>query len=89
MARLLAYLLNWSYQPERRQTSEHSWRSTIEHGRESINELLEESPSLKPRLPQLLAPAYADAVAEVVGETNLAKQTFPSTCPWESRPDNG
>src|SRR5947209_816075 len=56
VARLLAHLLKWSYQPKRRQSSEHSWRSTIEHARESINEVLEESPSLKPRLPQLLAP---------------------------------
>ena len=82
MARLLAHPLNWSYQPKLRRTSEHSWRSTIEHAREAIDELLDESPSLKPRLAQVIEPAYRDALAQVVGESNLPKQSFPATCPW-------
>src|SRR6266851_7946350 len=82
MARLMAHLLKWSYQPERRQMSDHSWRATIEHARESVSELLGESPSLKPQLPQLLPQAYRDAVAEVVTQTNLPKRTFPADCPW-------
>jgi len=82
LARLISHLLKWSYQPERRQMSDHSWRATIEHARESVSELLGESPSLKPQLPQLLPQAYRDAVAEVVTQTNLPKRTFPADCPW-------
>jgi DNA primase len=81
LARLMAHLLKWSSQPQRR-TSEHSWRATIEHARDSARELLQENPSLKPQLPELLSGAYRDALAQVVGETNLPKKNFPAACPW-------
>jgi hypothetical protein len=81
LARLMSHLLKWSYQPERRRISEHSWRATIEHARQSVSELLSESPSFKPQLPQLLRLAYSDAVAEAVAQTNLPKRTFPADCP--------
>ena len=38
LARLLAHLLKWSHQPERWRSSEHSWRATIEHARDSARE---------------------------------------------------
>ena len=82
LARLQAHLLKWSYQPERRRSSEHSWRATIEHARDSARELIEENPSLKPQLQELLSKAYRDALAQVVGETNLPKETFPAASPW-------
>jgi DNA primase len=82
LARLMSHLLKWSYQPERRRISEHSWRATIEHARQSVSELLNESPSFKPQLSQLLLQAYRDAVAEAVAQTNLPKRTFPIDCPW-------
>jgi hypothetical protein len=44
--------------------------------------LLQENPSLKPQLPELLSGAYRDALAQVVGETNLPKKNFPAACPW-------
>jgi hypothetical protein len=47
-----------------------------------VRELIEENPSLKPQLPQLVSSAYRDALAQVVGETNLPKKNFPATCPW-------
>ena len=82
LARLLAHLLKWCYQPERRRSSEHSWRATIEHARDSVDELVEENPSLKPQLKELLQAAYRDALAEVVGQTNLPKKRFPPASPW-------
>jgi len=82
LARLMSHLLKWSYQPERRRISEYSWRATTEHARQSISELLNESPSFKPQLSQLLLKAYRDAVAETVAQTNLPKRTFPTDCPW-------
>jgi hypothetical protein len=82
LARLLAHLLKWSYQPERRRSSENSWRATIEHARDSTRELVEENPSAKPELHEFLRAAYRDALAQVVGETNLPKKNFPAACPW-------
>lgn len=82
LARLIAHLLKWSYQTERRRASEHSWRATIEHARDSVRELLDDNPSLKPQLPEFLPAAYRDALAQVVGETNLPRQNFPAACPW-------
>ena len=82
LARLLAHLLKWAYQPKRRPTSHNSWRATINHARQSINEILDESPGLGTQLPQMLAVGYRDALAQVLEETGLPEQTFPGTCPW-------
>jgi hypothetical protein len=82
LARLIAHLLKWAYQPERRPTSQNSWRATIKHARESINEILDESPSLRPQLPQMVPAGYRDGLAQVLGETGLPEQTFPAACPW-------
>jgi hypothetical protein len=78
----MAHLLKWSHQPERRQASEHSWSATIEHARSSVHEILDENPSLRPQLSEFLAAAYREALALVVGETNLPKQSFPALCLW-------
>ena len=43
---------------------------------------MEENPSLKSQLRELLARAYRDTLAQVVGETNLPEKSFPSSCPW-------
>jgi hypothetical protein len=82
LARLIAHLLKWAYQTKRRPTSQNSWRATIKHARESINEILDESPSLRPQLPQMVPAGYRDALAQVLEETGLPEQTFPATCPW-------
>lgn len=44
MAVLLAHLLKWQFQPERRG---HSWEATIRLQRSKLQELLGDSPSLK------------------------------------------
>jgi hypothetical protein len=82
LARLLTHLLKWSHQTQRRRLSVNSWRATIEHARDTVLELLEENPSLKPAIPELFPAAYRDALAQVVSETNLPKDRFPAKCPW-------
>ena len=82
LARLIAHLLKWAYQPQRRPTSQNSWHATIKHARESIHEILDESPSLSPQLPQMVTLGYRDALAQVLAETGLPEQTFPAACPW-------
>lgn len=82
MAVLLAHLLKWRYQPERRGAS---WEKTIKARRKDIGYALEESPSLLPKLqePRWLDMVWARAVAQAVDETGL--DCFPEVCPWTMR----
>lgn len=76
---LLAHLLKWKYQPERRGAS---WEKTITAQRKEISYALEESPSLAPKLqePRWLDMVWSRAVAQAVNETGL--DCFPDECPW-------
>lgn len=79
MAVLLAHLLKWQHQPERRGAS---GEKTIKAQRKEIAYALDESPSLAPKLqePRWLDMVWARAVAQAVGETGL--DCFPEECPW-------
>ena len=75
---VLLHLLKWRYQPERRGKS---WKSSIRKGRNAIERLLEESPSLQPRLPAMVTAEYRRARIEAADETGLPLSTFPESCP--------
>ncbi|MEA3639382.1 MAG: DUF29 domain-containing protein [Lamprobacter sp.] len=76
---LLAHLLKWQHQPERRSPS---WRATIKEQRLSIGDLLDDNPSLKPTLEQQIAKAYRLGRLLAVKETNLEESQFPVDCPY-------
>jgi hypothetical protein len=79
MAVLLAHLLKWQFQPERRGAS---WEKTIRAQRKEISYGLDETPSLVPKLQETrwLDMVWARAIAQAAVETNL--DCFPETCPW-------
>ena len=77
---LLAHLLKWEYQSQKRS---RSWLATIRVQRRDLLRLLEESPSLKSYLDEALAKAYPNARDLAVGETNLPSATFPMQCPYQ------
>ena len=79
MAVLLAHLLKWQYQPDRRGSS---WQRTLKEQRRALAEHLAEAPSLKRSLldEHWIRKTWADAVAKAVEETDLV--VFPETCPW-------
>lgn len=79
MVVLLAHLLKWRYQADRRGAS---WEKTINAQRKEISYALDESPSLVPKLqePRWLDMVWARAVAQAVSETGL--DCFPGECPW-------
>jgi hypothetical protein len=81
MAVLLAHLLKWEYQPERRGSS---WRDTITTQRERIARRLRKTPSLKTALTDVdwLADAWDDGVDIAIQETGFARKVFPKTCAW-------
>lgn len=78
---LLVHLLKWRYQPERREDS-HGWSDTIVEQREQIADLLADSPSLRPQVPDLLPLRYVRACRRVLRETEPAEVVLPQACPW-------
>ena len=79
MAVLLAHLLKWRYQPERRGAS---WEATIRVQRKALVAHLARVPSLEAILRDTdwWTGTWADAVTKVIDETGLAD--FPDQCPW-------
>ena len=79
---LVMHLLKWRYQPSGRETG-HSWYSTIREHRSQIAAIVDDSPSLRRVVPELLQRRYPSAREGASGETRLPLQTFPDTCPWD------
>lgn len=79
LAVLLAHLLKWQYQPERRSVS---WRLTINEQRRHLALLLEDSPSLQARLEEFLPRAYRDGTRAALEETGFLNSPFPPACPY-------
>jgi hypothetical protein len=77
---LLAHMLKWTYQPERRSPS---WRAAIAEQRLSLQDLLDDNPSLRPTLKDQLPKAYCRARLLAIKETNLDDDSFPSACPFD------
>jgi hypothetical protein len=76
---LLMHLLKWVHQPERRSVS---WLGSIDHQRMEIGDLLEGSPSLEARLPEIYERAYRDARQLAARQTRLPLAIFPEACPF-------
>jgi hypothetical protein len=77
---LLAHLLKWRYQPQRRR---RSWQTSILNARAEITRRLERNPSLQHSWDDMLAWAYPKARRLAQVETTLPFETFPNMCPWE------
>ena len=76
---LLAHLLKWVYQPERRG---NSWRATVIEQRRRIERVLRKNPSLKSKLDEAFDNAYGDARLIASRETGMAADSFPETSPF-------
>ncbi len=76
---LLMHLLKWEHQPSMRS---NSWKLSIENARQSIEDSIEDSPSLKPKLEDdaFIARAYTKARRTAAIETGLELTTFPEQC---------
>jgi hypothetical protein len=79
LAVLLAHLLKWQYQPEKRSKS---WQRTIREQRKRISLLLEDSPSLKYDIEEKVTDAYEIAVLSAANETGLDEDSFPESCEY-------
>ena len=76
---LMIHLLKWRFQPTGRATS---WRLTVEEQRREVIEHMDDNPSLKAKMGEAMASAYASAILGAARETGLDRTIFPSACPW-------
>ena len=76
---LLIHLLKWAKQKERRSGS---WRDSIDNARDALADLLHDSPSLRPQLPEFVKRQYLRARRSAANQTSLADTAFPATCPF-------
>ncbi len=76
---LMAHLLKWKFQGDRRSKS---WERILKEQRKALAFHLKKVPSLKPRLkdPDWLGAIWSDAVTIAIQETALSD--FPEQCPW-------
>jgi hypothetical protein len=79
LAVLLAHLLKWQFQPERRGKS---WELTIWEQRRKLTKHLRENPSLRGQLEAAIVDAYDDAIAHLNRRTSLEKNRLPNQCPY-------
>ena len=79
---LIAHLLKWEYQAVRRT---RSWKNTISTQRIDINDLFEDSPSLRHDIQEKINKAYKKARLRAEDETGIDKEQFPTTCPFTPR----
>ncbi len=79
---VLLHLLMWQYQTQRRSSS---WRITLNTQRAELELLLEQSPSLRPRISHVLESLYSKAHRDAAAETGLPIKTFPVACPYSEQ----
>jgi hypothetical protein len=82
MAVLLAHLLKWQFQPERRG---NSWQRTIKTQRKEVAECIADTPSLKVDVAnsEWWEKVWADTLILATKETGFDFEAFPEECPWE------
>ena len=79
LKRIMTHLLKQQYQPER---TSRSWQDSVRNGREQIEDILDQSPSLRRLLPDLMAKNYPRARMQAASETHLPEDGLPATPPF-------
>ena len=77
---LLLHLLKWEFQPKMRSGS---WTGSIIEHRQRLRDLLDDSPSLRNYVTEVISLAYSDAIVRAVNETGLEIAMFPIDCPYD------
>jgi Domain of unknown function DUF29 len=77
---LLLHLLKWERQPAGRG---NSWRLSIANARDEIRDLLDDNPSLKPVIDDVMTSAYRYARRKAAIETDMSEDIFSAQCPWD------
>jgi Domain of unknown function DUF29 len=78
MIRILAHIIKWEVQPDRRGMS---WWLSIMNGRDDAERFLKENPSLKPIIDEIHQDALTYAKRQAVRETDLPRALIESISP--------
>lgn len=79
LAQLIFHLLKWQYQPDFRG---RSWEGSIKMQRMELEELLQDSPSLKSKVTDGFPIAYKKAQLMIQKETPIDLKLLPQNCPY-------
>jgi hypothetical protein len=83
LARLTEHLLKLQYMHGMsRDYNARGWRLSVKGARFAIQKLLKESPSLRPKLVELLPDAYYTGRLEASRDPTLPEDELPESCPW-------
>jgi hypothetical protein len=77
LTRLFEHLLKLAYWESEREYNAAKWKGEIINFRVQIKDLLEESPSLKPVLGEVLEKCYSNARKIMIARTELPPSLFP------------
>lgn len=76
---LLLHILKWDYYPTKQSKS---WEFTIKEQRLRIEYHMEDNPSLKSKLDEVMEKAYRVAKVQAGRETELGENIFPEVSPY-------
>lgn len=76
---ILIHMLKWDHQPEKRT---RAWATSIETQRVHVDEELQDSPGLKPRIGEAIERAYRRARIEAASQMRRPKAALPEECPY-------
>ncbi len=79
LEQLMLHVLKWSYQPAKRSAG---WRASVNEQRARIERILEENPSLRKQVEELVVTGYRISVDMAVRQTGFLPQSFPAQCPF-------
>lgn len=74
---LLMHMLKATVQAKTR-----SWELSIKFSKKRVIKVLNENPSLKPRLKEFIDSAYESSILKAAQETGVDEELFPKECPW-------
>ncbi|MBI3759169.1 MAG: DUF29 domain-containing protein [Deltaproteobacteria bacterium] len=78
LAVLIAHVLKWMHQPDRRSGS---WHGTLIEQRQELARLVRRG-VLRNHAEAVLAECYAEAIERAAAETKFPTSTFPDECPY-------
>jgi hypothetical protein len=81
---ILQHLLKLQFQPGDNEWKRRArgWKVSATEHRNRVSLILEDSQSLRKKLPAVVARAYSGARKEAAIHMNLDERAFPSKCPW-------
>ena len=77
---LLAHMLKWDHQPERRS---RSWENTIKEQRNRVHRQFRKNPSLKSQRDEVVRDGYASGRLLASTEADMDVDRFPEECPYD------